>query len=800
MLFYPSEIETKLEIDLIREFIKTHCKSEAAKERVDRARPFEKTAQLETFLQQTREMLAAVGSGGLPVSGFQDLFPFLKKIGTNGSFLEAHQLSTVKQALMTLYEWTQFLKKNIAEYPAMGKLTHGFIADRDLVDEIDAKIDENGEVRDNASPELSQIRRRILNAERQVRNVIHKVLEQSKKSEFTDEEGTVTIRDGRLVIPVKAEFKRKFAGFVHDESSTGQTVFMEPTEVLELNNEVRELRYAEKREIVRILTSLADGIRERLTDLEKGSEFLIRLDFIHAKAQFARSFDAVVPTIGEKGQFKIKGGRHPILWKRHKDAGKDVVPLDIDFSSEQRLIVISGPNAGGKSVALKTVGILQYMAQCGFPVTAQEDSVFSVFRNYFIDIGDSQSLENDLSTYSSHLKAMQYFSEYADKKTLVLIDEFGTGTEPQFGGAIAEAILASLNKARCQGVVTTHYSNLKDFAEKNHGVVNAAMRYDTDKLEPLFQLEIGKPGSSFAFEIATKIGIRKQILQEARKLVGADHVSYDRLLGRLDSEKAKFERTNKQLLAEKADVLQLRKDYEALKALVERDKRAVIKEAKAEAARIVDSANREVEKTIREIKEAQAEKSATKKSREKLTDFGNKMRKEAPKPKTLRPSEPKPDPELAKPIAVGDKVKVKGQETIGEVYSMKGKQAEVAFGDLKSFVTLSKLEKVSNRQAKKQQKAEVRLSSLKLDKKMSNFSHELDVRGKRAEEVLPLVDKKLDDALVLGIKELRVLHGKGHGILKDIIRNHLRDDNHVLSMADEHADRGGSGITIITLA
>ncbi len=800
MLFYPSEIETKLEIDLIREFIKTHCKSEAAKERVDRARPLEKVAQLETFLQQTREMLAAVGSGGLPVSGFQDLFPFLKKIGTNGSFLEAHQLSTVKQALMTLYEWTQFLKKNIAEYPALGKLTHGFISDRDLVDEIDTKIDENGEVRDNATPELSQIRRRILNAERQVRSVIHKVLEQSKKSEFTDEEGTVTIRDGRLVIPVKAEFKRKFAGFVHDESSTGQTVFMEPTEVLELNNEVRELRYAEKREIVRILTSLADGIRERLPDLEKGSEFLIRLDFIHAKAQFARTFEAVVPTIGEKGQFKIKGGRHPILWKRHRDLGKDVVPLDIDFSSELRLIVISGPNAGGKSVALKTVGILQYMAQCGFPVTAQEDSVFSVFRNYFIDIGDSQSLENDLSTYSSHLKAMQYFSEYADKKTLVLIDEFGTGTEPQFGGAIAEAILASLNKARCQGVVTTHYSNLKDFAEKNHGVVNAAMRYDTDKLEPLFQLEIGKPGSSFAFEIATKIGIRKQILQDARKLVGADHVSYDRLLGRLDSEKAKFERSNKQLLAEKADVLQLRKDYEALKALVERDKRAVIKEAKAEAARIVDSANREVEKTIREIKEAQAEKSATKKSREKLADFGNKMKKEAPKPKTPRPSEPKADPELSKPIVVGDKVRVKGQETIGEVYSMKGKQAEVAFGDLKSFITLSKLEKVSNRQAKKQQKAEVKLSSLKLDKKMSDFSHELDVRGKRAEEVLPLVDKKLDDALVLGIKELRVLHGKGHGILKDIIRNHLRDDNHVLSMADEHADRGGSGITIITLA
>ncbi|MEM9326027.1 MAG: hypothetical protein AAGA85_10240 [Bacteroidota bacterium] len=399
MLFYPSEIESKLEVDLVREQIKEHCKSEAAKQRVDRARPLEKLEQLQTFLEQTEEMLRAIqGAEGLPVSGFQDIFPYLKKIGTNGSFLEAHQLAAVKQSLLTLYEWTQHFKKRQGEFQALSKLTFGFIADRALVEDIDAKVDEKGEVRDNASPELRSIRNQILAAERQVRTVIHKVLDQSKKSEFTEEDGTVTIRDGRLVIPVKAEFKRKFAGFVHDESSTGQTVFMEPTQVLELNNQVRELRYAEKREIIRILTELADRLRERRPDLEKGAEFLIRLDFIHAKAQFARSFDAVVPKIGGKGVMRVKGGRHPILWKRHKEAGKEVVPLDIDFSPDQRMVVISGPNAGGKSVALKTVGILQYMAQCGFPVTAKEDSLFGVYRNFFIDIGDSQSLENDLST------------------------------------------------------------------------------------------------------------------------------------------------------------------------------------------------------------------------------------------------------------------------------------------------------------------------------------------------------------------------------------------------------------------
>ncbi|MEM9326026.1 MAG: Smr/MutS family protein [Bacteroidota bacterium] len=395
---------------------------------------------------------------------------------------------------------------------------------------------------------------------------------------------------------------------------------------------------------------------------------------------------------------------------------------------------------------------------------------------------------------------MHYFTEYADKRTLVLIDEFGTGTEPQFGGAIAEAILDSLNKTRCQGVVTTHYSNLKDFAEKQPGLVNAAMRYDTDRLEPLFQLEVGKPGSSFAFEIASKIGIRNQILQLAKKLVGADHVSYDRLLGRLDAEKSKLEKNNKALLEEKKAVLKLREDYEALRQLVEKDKKGVIKEAKAEAAQIIAAANREVERTIREIKEAQAEKASTQEARNKLSTYGEKLQKDLKKKDQTRAPARTQTKSVEGPIQVSDKVRVKGQETVGEVLSLKAKQAEVAFGDLKSFIALSKLEKVSNRQVKKQQKAEVRLSSLKLDKKMADFSHELDVRGKRAEEVLPLVDKKLDDAIVLGISELRVLHGKGHGILKDMIRNHLRGDNHVVNMVDEHADRGGSGVTIITLA
>lgn len=800
MLFYPENLEEKLEIDQVRLILKKYCKSQLAQERVDKAQPVAKFGQLQVFLDQTREMYKAItGGASLPGGQFEDIFPLLKRVKTGGTYLDASDFSVLKSALEVLYQWSQFLKKQNEEFPTLSRLTHGFIADMELVREIDARIDERGEVRDNASEELSEIRSRIGKAERQVRKTIQTILERSKKSEFTEDDGAVTIRSGRLVIPVRAEFKRKLRGFVHDESSTGQTVFMEPTEVLDLNNEVRELQYRERREIIRILTALADQIREHLPDLQKGAEFLVKMDFIHAKSRFAIDFEALVPVVEDKPDILIKEGRHPLLWKKHKDQGKSVVPLNIALSRKERVVVISGPNAGGKSVSLKTVGMLQYMVQCGFPIPVHEESKMGFFRNYFADIGDSQSLENDLSTYSSHLAAMRYFTDFADKRSLVLIDEFGTGTEPQFGAAIAESILQNLAKTGCFGVITTHYGNLKDFAEKTEGLQNAAMRYDTEKLEPLFELEQGKPGSSFAFEIAQKMGLNKGILKEAKKIVGFDQVNYDRMLGKLDSEKAKFEKANRQLKGEKEELTSLRDDYEALRSQIDIDRKKILKEAKQEALQLISAANKQIERTIREIKEAKADKERTKASRQSLEEYAGKIETQVKKPAKKKPK-PAPAPVKVEqgPIGAGDKVRLKDQGTVGDVVSVKGKQAEVTFGSLKSFVALSKLEKISKRQAKTQQKATV--SNLNWDQKLTSFSSELDIRGKRAEEVLSMVDRIVDDAVMLGVKQLRILHGKGHGILKDIVRNHLKGDRNILSTEDEHADRGGAGITIVTLA
>ncbi len=797
MLFYPENLEEKLEIDQVRLILKRYCKSQLAQERVDKAQPVVKFNQLQVYLDQTREMHKAISGGAsLPGGQFEDIFPLLKRVKTGGTYLDASDFSILKSALETLYNWSQFLKKQNEDFPTLSRLTHGFIADLELVKEIDARIDERGEVRDNASEELSEIRNRIGKAERQVRKTIQKILEKSKKDESTEDDGAVTIRSGRLVIPVKSEYKRKLPGFVHDESSTGQTVFMEPTEVLDLNNEVRELQYRERREIIRILTALADQIRSHLPDLQKGAEFLVKMDFVHAKARFAIDFEALIPVVADQPEIQIKEGRHPLLWKKHQEQKRNVVPLNISLTRNERVMVISGPNAGGKSVSLKTVGMLQYMVQCGFPIPVHEESKMGFFRNYFADIGDSQSLENDLSTYSSHLTAMRYFTDFADKRTLVLIDEFGTGTEPQFGAAIAESILQNLARTGCFGVITTHYGNLKDFADKTEGLQNAAMRYDTEKLEPLFELEQGKPGSSFAFEIAQKMGLNKAILKEAKKIVGFDQVNYDRMLGKLDSEKAKFEKANRQLKGEKDELTGLRDDYEALRSQLDADRKKILKEAKQEALQLIAAANKQIERTIREIKEAKADKERTKVTRQSLEDYSSKIEEQVKKVPKKKVSKPKVTVEQG-PIQGGDKVRLKDQGTIGDVVSVKGKQAEVIFGSLKSFVTLSKLEKISNRKAKTQQKATI--SNLNWDQKLISFSSELDVRGKRAEEVLPMVDRIVDDAIMLGAKQLRILHGKGHGILKDVIRNHLKGDRNILGMEDEHADRGGAGITIVTL-
>lgn len=790
MLIYPKDIQEKLGIDQLMELIRQRCKSDFAVEFLEKARPSSRIEEITKWLDQTDEMLRVISSGdNLPSRDFQDLRVFLKKIKVKGTFLQAEDFAQLKSLLALLYDWTQYLKKHQEVYPELCSLTYGFIADQNLIKAIELIVDEKGVVRDNASPELASIRALLIQKERAVRTAINKVLRKAIQDKLTDEDSSVTIREGRLVIPVKAEHKRRIQGFIHDESATGQTVYMEPTEALQLNNEVRELQYQEKREIARILTRLTDLVRESVEDLDKGAFFIGLLDFIHAKAVFSKTIDAVKPGVTKNPMVKWYGARHPLLWLSHTASGKPTIPLSLELSrQENRILVISGPNAGGKSVALKTVGLLQYMFQCGFLVPASEASTFGVFRSIFLDIGDTQSLENDLSTYSSHLTAMRYFDEMADRNSLFLIDEFGTGTEPQFGGAIAESILGQLNARKAFGVVTTHYQNLKKFAENHPGVVNGAMKYDVGALEPLFELEVGKPGSSFAFEIAKKIGLPTQIIENAKGFVGTSQVDYELLLNSLESERNKFQKLTKKLEKEEKEVISIKTDYEALKEMLQDEQKRLIKEAKARAKQIVEEANQRIENTIRGIRESSADKEKTRRLRSDLEHY-KKTQEESIKKEEKR--------KKAEEIKVGQHVTIEGQDTSGEVMNVKGKQAQVRFGNIISFIELSRLRKASAQAARQESRAR-KIGGINMIEKMSQFNGEIDVRGVRADEALQKVDEYIDQALLLGTDQVRIIHGKGHGILRDVIRNYLKSHQSIEKAVDEHIEFGGSGITLVT--
>jgi DNA mismatch repair protein MutS2 len=568
---------------------------------------------------------------------------------------------------------------------------------------------------------------------------------------------------------------------------------MEPEEALDINNEIRDLEYMEKREIIRILTRLTDQLRPNIPALRKATNFLGVLDFVRAKARFALKTGSHKPILTQERTLQWSHARHPILEISLKAQGKPVVPLNLKLDHQKRLLLISGPNAGGKSVALKTVALLQYMLQCGLLLPVQPDSKSSLFDHFFIDIGDEQSLENDLSTYSSHLMSMKHFTQFANKKTILFIDEFGTGTEPQFGGAIAESILLALAKLGTYGVITTHYGNLKQLADKQQGLVNGAMRYDVEKLEPLYQLEIGKPGSSFALEIASKIGLSKEIVAYAKEQIGEERVRYDRLLTQLENEKNQYALLLKEV-KEKDRLLEAKlKEYGQLKDTLEQTKKQYIQEAKVEAKTLLDQANKKIESVIREIKEGKAEKEVTKSLRKELDVF-----KEEVKPE----KEAVQDPEIQVvegQIQVGDWVRLKDNGAIGEVLLLKSKDAELLIGDLKSTVKVSRLEKIAKATAKKELKSMEKRGSYQTTSKMMDYSPNLDLRGRRGEEVLPLIQTFIDEGYMLGVKNLRIVHGKGDGILREVTRNLLRTMSQVGKLEDEHADRGGAGVTLITL-
>ncbi len=794
-MIYPSNLEQKINFVKVKELLKEECTSSLGMSFVDKVSFSSDLSLVQKLLDQTDEFFKILISGeAFPSSNFTNLHPFLEKAKLEGAHLDQEDFHEVKLSLLTLRGCISFFQKFGELYPALSQLL-GLLIDLDLglLKAIEQVIDEKGHIRSNASRDLQLIRNQIIFEEGRLRKVMDRIFKEARAKGLTPEDSGMTIRGGRMVIPIAAENKRKLRGFIHDESATGQTVFMEPEEALDINNEIRDLEYMERREIIKILTQLTDKLRPSIPGLRKATSYLGLMDFIRAKAKFAQKTESVKPEITKERQLTWTKARHPILEMALKTQGKKIIPIDVKLGGHERLLVISGPNAGGKSVTLKTVALLQYMLQCGLLIPVQPDSKSSLFDNFFIDIGDEQNLENDLSTYSSHLMSMKHFTQFSNRKTILFIDEFGTGTEPQFGGAIAESILLALNKLGAYGIVTTHYGNLKQIANKNQGLVNGAMRYDVEKLEPIYQLEIGKPGSSFALEIASKIGISKEILQYAKDNIGEERVRYDRLLTQLENEKNQYT----SLLADakaKERLLKTRlKEYNELKETLELTKKRYLQEAKQEAKALLDQTNKKIESTIRQIKEDKADKESTKKIRQELEEF-----KEEVKPEKLAVK----DPEIlvvGGKIAEGDWVRLKDNGAIAQVLQLKNKEVEISIGELKSNVKLSRLEKISQTQVKKELKSVSKRSGYNTNEKLMDFSPNLDLRGKRGEEILPLIQTFVDEGFMFGVRDLRIVHGKGDGILRDITRNLLRNMPHVGKMEDEHADRGGAGVTLVTL-
>ncbi|MDO9553983.1 endonuclease MutS2 [Rhodonellum sp.] len=793
-MLYPNNLEEKINFSKIKELIKNDCTSSLGRGFVDKMN-FSKDFNLVTkLLDQTQEFKKILVSGeAFPSSNYTDVYPYLEKAKIEGTFLYEDEFHEIKLSLFTLKGCMDFFNKHAEEYPNLFQLLGLVNMDQTLLKAIERIIDEKGKIRNNASKELSLIRAQIIYEESRLRKVLDSIFRDARSKGYTPEDASVTIRGGRMVIPVLAESKRKIKGFIHDESATGQTVYMEPAEVLDINNELKDLEYMEKREIQRILMALTDTLRPFISELRRAFYFLGMVDFIRAKAKFAIKTDSHRPILEKAKLIDWYNARHPLLEFALKEQGKKIVPLNVQLDHNRRLLVISGPNAGGKSVTLKTVSIIQFMLQCGLLIPVDPHSKCTLFDNFFIDIGDEQNIENDLSTYSSHLMSMKYFTQFADKKTIFFIDEFGTGTEPLFGGAIAEAILLALNKLGAYGIVTTHYGNLKEIASKNQGLVNGAMRYDVDKLEPLYQLDIGKPGSSFALEIASKIGISKDIIAYAKENIGEERVRYDKMLNKLENEKTKYE----QLVIEnekKERLLQQRmKEYHQLKETIETNKKQYIQEAKAEAKALLDDVNKQIEATIRTIKENKADKEATKKARLELEELKVKIKPE--KTVVLTPE----IKVIGGEINVGDFVRLKDNGAVAEVLALKNKEVEISIGELKSNVKLSRLEKISHAEVKKEKKAYSKRIGYDTNEKMMAYSTNLDIRGKRVEEILPIIQTFIDEGYMLGMKELRIVHGKGNGVLKDITRNLLRNMNQVSRMDDEHADRGGAGVTVVQM-
>jgi DNA mismatch repair protein MutS2 len=785
-MLYPNNSADKLGFTEVKELIKAHCLSEMGRQMVDRIQVMNNFDQIRKFLSQANEFKNILeNDAALPIHHFFNIKSLANKARVEGTFLSEEEFYQVQASLTTVFAVIGYFNEREGQYPNLEALFEHLPIEKAILKKIDLVLDQKGKIRPNASRDLLDITSGIAKAEQEARKKIDQVFKSASANGWTAD-GSLTVRDGRLCIPLLAENKRKLKGFIHDESSSGQTVYIEPEEVFTLNNRIRDLEFERRREIVKILTGLTTELRPYVPLLLSYHSLLTKLDFVRAKALFAIDIEAEMPVVVDEPRFSLTNARHPLLYLNFKKEQKTVVPLNVRVDEQTRIIVVSGPNAGGKSVCMKTVGLLQMMVQAGLLISAAEASTVGVFKQLFVDIGDDQSIESDLSTYSAHLSKMKNFVEQANGKTLVLIDEFGTGTDPQFGGPIAEAVLELLNQKKVRGMVTTHYSNLKIFASHTEGIENASMLFNNVEMQPLYMLEVGKPGSSYAFEIAQKIGLPQNVLNLAKNKISAGQKKVDTLLVDLEREKKEIFDTKIKLEKQQRRVNELQAENEKLKSYFEENKKTLIKDAKEEAKNIILNANKLVENTISEIKSSNADKEKTRSLRENLN---NELQKNTVKPEVVKPASI--DDEL-KP---GDWVKLTDSDTTGQVIELIKDSVVIAIGDLRTVAKRKRVIKVAKSTVPK----EIRKSFTGHTSDLASFSPEIDVRGMRTEDALNSIERLFDRALMMGFGNLKIIHGKGDGILRKMIRQYLKKYDQVDRMEDEHADRGGDGITYVYL-
>lgn len=850
-MIYPKTFEDKIGFNEIRTLLRERCLSSLGKEEVDKITFMDNVKAINTQLSRVREFhRLQEEEENFPLNYFFDVRQSVTRLRLEGTHMEEDELFDLRRSLGTVNDIVTYLNRTdedaavaatddgwrkdpVYPYPALHELAEGVVTFPQILQRIDQILDKFGKIRDTASPELLNIRRELAKVEGSISRTLYSILRSAQSEGLIEKDVTPAMRDGRLVIPVVPTMKRKIKGIVHDESASGKTLFIEPTEVVEANNRVRELEAEERREVIRILTEMAKVIRPHVPQILDSYKLLAQVDMLRAKTELAKLIDGIEPEVGKYPHIDWIGATHPLLRLSLQKQGKKVVPLEITLTRNKRMLIISGPNAGGKSVCLKTVGLVQYMLQCGLSVPMSERSQTGIFQNILIDIGDEQSIEDDLSTYSSHLTNMKNMIKSANDRTLILIDEFGTGTEPQIGGAIAEAVLKQFCIKRAYGVITTHYQNLKHFADSHEGVVNGAMLYDRHQMQALFQLQIGQPGSSFAIEIARKIGLPEQVIHDASEIVGSDYIQSDKYLQDIVRDKRYWESKRQTIHQREKQMEQTIAKYESEISDLAKSRKEVLAKAKERAEELFKESNKKIENVIREIREKQAEKEETKKLRDSLRDFKegiSDMDKQAEDDKIARKmaqilrrkenkkNRKKGDPSssgqdkdntsaattlstVSAPLKEGDTVRIKGTTSVGKIESIQGKNATVIFGDLRSTTSLKKLEHATapKREEPRPFMTVGRQTRETIDEKKLNFKQDLDVRGMRGDEALNAVMYFIDDATLVGMSRVRILHGTGTGILRQLIRQYLATVPAVTSYKDEHVQFGGAGITVVDL-